>query len=132
MREADPEIKLVAVGAAGRWSEEMLKQAADHMDLISEHLCAGEARPGRARGSDDEPSPRQGGNSPSLSPGTGKRFAARTSALPRTSGTTGMGHTSTANWARYFLKDAGRRAALQEYARHSDLFYMANYAQIRT
>jgi alpha-N-arabinofuranosidase len=38
MRAADPAIKLIAVGDAGPWSEEMLKQCSDQMDLISEHF----------------------------------------------------------------------------------------------
>ena len=42
MRAADPSIKLVAVGAAGPWSEGMLRHCADHMDLMSEHFYCGE------------------------------------------------------------------------------------------
>ena len=38
MLRADPSIKLIAVGAAGSWSEGMLKSCADNMDLISEHF----------------------------------------------------------------------------------------------
>ncbi|MBN2138118.1 MAG: hypothetical protein JW720_09940 [Sedimentisphaerales bacterium] len=38
MRQADPSIKLVAVGDAGPWSEGMLKSCADSMDLIAEHF----------------------------------------------------------------------------------------------
>ena len=38
MRAVDPSIKLIAVGDVGPWSEGMLKNCADHMDLISEHF----------------------------------------------------------------------------------------------
>jgi len=41
MRKVDPSIKLVAVGDVRRWSEEMLKNCADYMDLISEHFYKG-------------------------------------------------------------------------------------------
>jgi len=41
MRNADPSVKLVAVGDVRRWSEGMLKNCADHMDLISEHFYKG-------------------------------------------------------------------------------------------
>ena len=43
MRAADPAITLVAVGDVGRWSEGMLRNCADHMDLISEHFYVQEA-----------------------------------------------------------------------------------------
>ena len=42
MRNVDPSIKLIAVGDVGRWSEAMLKNCADNMDLISEHFYKGE------------------------------------------------------------------------------------------
>jgi len=38
MRQADPSIKLVAVG--DQWSEAMLRNCAEHMDFISEHFYA--------------------------------------------------------------------------------------------
>jgi len=41
MRNVDPSVKLVAVGDVRRWSEGMLKNCADHMDLISEHFYKG-------------------------------------------------------------------------------------------
>ncbi len=59
MRAADPSIKLVAVGAVGPWSEGMLRNCADHMDLISEHFYCGEnrAQPGRPRPADPRQHP---------------------------------------------------------------------------
>jgi len=38
MRQVDPSIKLIAVGEAKRWSEDMLRNCSDYMDLISEHF----------------------------------------------------------------------------------------------
>ena len=38
MRAVDPTFMPIAVGAKGRWSEQMLTTCADHMSLISEHL----------------------------------------------------------------------------------------------
>jgi alpha-N-arabinofuranosidase len=42
MRKVDPAVKLTAVGEVGRWSEGMLRNCADYMDLISEHFYKGE------------------------------------------------------------------------------------------
>ena len=47
MRAADPSIQLIAVGAVGKWSENMLTHCADHMDQISEHIYVKE-KPGLA------------------------------------------------------------------------------------
>ncbi len=41
MRGEGPSIKLVAVGATGKWSETMLRECSDHMDLLSEHFYVG-------------------------------------------------------------------------------------------
>ncbi|GAH89612.1 unnamed protein product, partial [marine sediment metagenome] len=41
IRKVDPSIKLIAVGAVGSWSEAMMKNCAEHMDLISEHFYKG-------------------------------------------------------------------------------------------
>ena len=38
MRKVDPTFNPIAVGAKGRWSEQMLTTCSDHMSLISEHL----------------------------------------------------------------------------------------------
>ena len=36
--EKDPDAKLIAVGAVGEWSETMLSESSEHMDLLSEHI----------------------------------------------------------------------------------------------
>jgi len=38
MWNVDPDIKLIGVGEAGKWSETMMKVCSDHMNLISEHI----------------------------------------------------------------------------------------------
>ena len=131
MRKTDPSIKLVAVGAAGRWSEEMLKHAADHMDLISEHFYVQEKpdlvahvaqMTNQVRGK-AEIHRRYRRELDSLQ---GKDIRIAQDEWNYWYGPHVYGELGT----RYFLKDAlGVAAALQEYARHSDLFFMANYAQ---
>ena len=131
MRAVDPSIRLVAVGDAGPWSEGMMKHCADHMDLISEHFYRG-AQPGlyghvrqmpaavRAKA---EAHRRYRREFDSL---RGKDIRIALDEWNYWYGPHVFGELGT----RYFLKDAlGIAAGLHEMARHSDLFYMANYAQ---
>jgi alpha-N-arabinofuranosidase len=131
MREVDPKIKLIAVGDAGRWSETMLRLAADHMDLISEHFYVQE-KPDlvahvaqmteKVRGK-AEAHRRYRRELESLA---GKDIRISQDEWNYWYGPHLYGELGT----RYFLKDAlGVAAGLHEYARNSDLFYMANYAQ---
>ncbi|MHB1036631.1 MAG: alpha-L-arabinofuranosidase C-terminal domain-containing protein [Pirellulales bacterium] len=131
MRAVDPSIKLVAVGDAGRWSEEMLKNCADHMDLISEHFYCQE-RPDLAAHVAQIP------RSVFRKAEAHRDYRKRLDSL--------KGHDiriALDEWnywygphvfgelgTRYFVKDGlGIAAGLHEMARQSDLFYMANYAQ---
>ncbi len=131
MRATDPSITLVAVGAVGAWSEGMLRHCADHMDLISEHFYCGQ-RPGL------------NGHMRQI-PGAVGRIADAHRRYRREFETLEGKDIRIAldEWnywygpqvfgelgARYFLKDGlGIAAGLHEYARNSDLFFMANYAQ---
>lgn len=131
MRQMDPSIKIIGVGATGTWSETMLGQCADHMDLLSEHFYCG---------------------------GT-KRLLSHVRQIPRTIREKVKAHREyhatipalqgkkipicMDEWnywygehlygelgTRYFLRDAlGIAAGLHEYFRASDIVYMANYAQ---
>ncbi len=131
MRAVDPNIQLVAVGNVGEWSREMLKNCADHMDLISEHLYwqnkrdliahveqvpAGIRRVAeahRAYGRELESLRNQ--NVPIAMDEWNYWYG------PNEYGELGV---------RYFLQDAlGIAAGLHEYFRNSDLIFMANYAQ---
>jgi alpha-N-arabinofuranosidase len=131
MRAVDPSIRVVAVGAVGRWDERMLAEAADAMDLISEHFYCQE-RPGVMghaacaaehvrRIADAHRRYRE--TIPALA-GRGLRIA-----LDEWNYWYGpylYGELGT----RYYLKDAlGIARGLHEYVRNSDIYAMANYAQ---
>ena len=131
MRAVDPEIKLIGCGAVGTWSETMLAEAAGRMDYISEHFYVGD-KPGLL-------------SHVSQMPAAVRRIAEahrkyrleipalRDKVVPVALdewnywyGPYVYGELGT----QYFLQDAlGVAAALNEYARQSDVFFMANYAQ---
>ena len=132
MRETDPSIKTIASGDLGSdWSQGMLTDCADHMDLIGEHFYSRER--------DDIVEHVQ------QIPNNIKRIAdghrqLRTE-LPNLEGKDiRIALTEWNYWygphvfgelgTRYFLKDAlGIAAGLHEYFRSTDVIYMANYAQ---
>jgi len=131
MRAADPSIQLIAVGDVGKWSEGMLKNCADHMDLISEHFYCGEQQ---GLGSHVRQIP----NAVRRKAEAHRRYRQEIDSLcgkdirialdewnywygPHVFGELGT---------RYFLKDGlGIAAGLHQMARDSELFFMANYAQ---
>jgi alpha-N-arabinofuranosidase len=131
MRERDPSIKLIAVGATGNWSEGMLAGAADHMDLLSEHFyCQGipnlmahvRQMPDNVRAK-AEAHRRYLETIPAL---RGKRIPVALDEWNYWYGDHVFGELGT----RYFLRDAlGIAAGLHEFFRNSDVFEMANYAQ---
>ena len=131
LRAVDPSVQRVAVGDAGPWSEGMMKNCADHMDLISEHFYCGE-KPGLASHVRQIPDAvrrkaeahrRYRRDFESLK---GKDIRIALDEWNFWYGPHVFGELGT----RYFLKDAlGIAAGLNEYARQSDLFFMANYAQ---
>ncbi len=131
MRRVDPSIQLVAVGAAGPWSETMMRHCADHMDLISEHFY----RQSRERVDEHvrevpgavrrivEAHRRYRSELDSLA---GKDIRIAIDEWNYWYGPHVYGELGT----RYFMKDAlGVAAGLHEMMRHSDMFFMANYAQ---
>ena len=131
MRRVDPSIKLIAVGAVGQWSERMLKDCAEHMDLMSEHFYCGDRTGLMAhmrlipdevhRIADAHRSYRK-----KIDELKGKDIRIALDEWnywysPQVFGELGR---------RYFLKDAlGIAAGLHEYFRNSDIYFMANYAQ---
>jgi alpha-N-arabinofuranosidase len=131
MRAVDPSIKLIAVGDAGPWSEGMMKNCADYMDLISEHFYCQE-RPGLMshvaqisgairRKADAHRKYRRDFDSLK-----GKDIRIAMDEWNYWYGSHPFGELGT----RYFLKDAlGIAAGIHEYARQSDIVFMANYAQ---
>jgi alpha-N-arabinofuranosidase len=131
MKKADPTVELVAVGAVGAWSEGMMKHAANHMEVISEHFYCQE-RPGlygHVRQIPDsirriaEAHRRYRQQFDSL---RGKDIRIALDEWNYWYGPHVFGELGT----RYFLKDGlGIAAGLNEYARQSDIYLMANYAQ---
>ena len=131
MKAMDPSIKVVAVGAVGRWSETMLAEASNHMDLISEHFYVGH-KPGLL-------------SHVSQMPTEVRRIADAHRKYRAAIPTLKMKEVPVAldEWnywygpdvygeigTQYFLEDAlGVAAAFNEYARQSDIYVMANYAQ---
>jgi alpha-N-arabinofuranosidase len=131
MRAKSPGIKLVAVGATGKWSETMLAQCADHMDALSEHFYNGEAK-GLMTHVMQIP------NSVRHKAENHRRYHETIPALKNKSIPIALDewnywygdHVYGELGTRYYLKDAlGIAAGIHEMARNSDVFYMANYAQ---
>jgi len=131
MRKADPGIVLVAVGAVGRWSEEMLKHCAGHMTNISEHFYCQE-HPDVVQHVAQIP------NSVRRIAEAHRRYRQQIAGLAARNIRVALDewnywygpHVFGELGTRYFLKDAlGIAAGLHEYFRNSDIFWMANYAQ---
>ena len=131
MWKVDPDAQLVAVGAVGAWSEETLKNCADHMNHISEHFyCqnggdvvrhAAQVPNQIKRIADAHRQYRK-----TIGPLEGKDIRIALDEWNYWYGPHPYGELGT----RYFHKDAlGIARGLHEYFRNSDLYFMANYAQ---
>jgi alpha-N-arabinofuranosidase len=131
MKALDPSIEVVAVGAVGRWSETMLAEASNHMDLMSEHFYVGH-RPGLLSHVSQMPAEirriaeahrKYRATIPSL------KAKAVPVALDEWNYWYGP-HVYGELGTQYYLEDAlGVAAGLNEFARQSDVYAMANYAQ---
>jgi len=131
MRARDPKIKLIAVGSVGKWDEAMLAVNAGAMDLISEHFYVQE-KPALPDHVAQVPAQirriatahrRYREQIPALK---GRDIQIALDEWNYWYGPHLYGELGT----RYFLKDAlGIAAGLHEYARQSDIIFMANYAQ---
>jgi len=131
MRRVDPTIKLVGVGAAGPWTEGMLKNCADSLNLVSEHFYVQE-RPGVAAHVAQMPrevkriAEAHRDYRSRLANLKGKDIRIALDEWNYWYGPHVYGELGTI----YFLKDAlGVAAGLHEMFRNSDLYFMANYAQ---
>ena len=131
MWAADRSAVLVAVGAVGRWTEETLKNCADHMTHISEHFYCQE------RG-DVAQHVAQIPNSVKRIADAHRRYRKEIASLEHRDIRIALDewnywygpHVFGELGTRYFLKDAlGIAAGLHEYIRNSDIYFMANYAQ---
>ncbi len=131
MRNTDPSIKLIAVGAAGPWSEGMLQNCAEYTDLISEHFYrkAKESVAEHVRQIPDAVRHKVAAHRDyrkRLKSLKGKDIRIAIDEWNYWYGTHIFGELGT----RYFLRDAlGIAAGLHEMIRNSDLVFMANYAQ---
>ncbi len=131
MKAMDPSVQVVAVGAVGRWSETMLAQASNHMDLISEHFYVGH-KPGLLSHVNQMP------NEIRRIAEAHRKYRATIPSLKMREVPVALDewnywygpHVYGELGTQYFLEDAlGVAAGLNEYARQSDVYFMANYAQ---
>ncbi len=131
MRKEHSSIKIVAVGRIGKWSQAMLENCADHMDLISEHFY----RKGKKDVADHVAQmPKMVADKVGFHRDARKKIKHLSEkdidiALDEWNYWYGpyiYGELGT----RYYLKDAlGVAAGLNEMIRNSDIVRMANYAQ---
>ena len=131
MWQVDPEIKLVAVGNAGEWSQAMMSECSDHMNLISEHIYRQEKK-------DVVDHVKQMTDDIRRVAQAHRDLRERIPGLAEKDIRIAMDEWNY--WygdyiygelgCIYHLKDAlGIAAGFHEYFRNSDLFFMANYAQ---
>jgi alpha-N-arabinofuranosidase len=131
MKAMDPSVQVVAVGAVGRWSETMLAQASNHMDLISEHFYVGH-KPGLLGHVNQAPAEvRRIAEAHRKYRATIPTLKAKPVPVALDEWNYWYGpHIYGELGTQYYLEDAlGVAAALNEYARQSDVYFMANYAQ---
>jgi len=129
MLAVDPNIKTLAVGNPGKWSEEMLKHCSDKMDILSLHFyCQGRDNvvdhykqiPDRIR------TMAEGHRELCKKVHGGKIMPVAMDEWNYWYGPHVFGELGT----RYFLKDGlGIAAGLHEYSRNTDVYAMAQYAQ---
>jgi alpha-N-arabinofuranosidase len=131
MREVDPDIVPIASGNAGDWSEGLLKDCADHIDLIAEHFYC-QVKPDliehTAQIADQIKRKVQFHQDlrKKLDALKGKDIRIAMTEWNYWYGPHVFGELGT----RYFHKDGlGIARGLHEYFRHSELVFMANYAQ---
>jgi alpha-L-arabinofuranosidase len=131
MKEKDAGIRLIGVGDIGPWDEAMLAAGGAQMDLVSEHFYCQEG-PGLMGHVAQIPSQirriaeahrKYRDSIPGLA---GRNLPIAMDEWNYWYGPHLYGELGT----RYFLKDAlGIAAGINEYARQSDIIFMANYAQ---
>lgn len=129
MRAKDPNIVVIAVGAVGPWTEGMFRHCADRMDLLSEHFYVGakqdlaEHAAQAARRVREIAAAHRKYRQEILG---GKAVPVALDEWNYWYGEHVFGELGT----RYFLRDGlGVAKALNEFARNTDVYAMANYAQ---
>jgi alpha-N-arabinofuranosidase len=132
MREVDPDIIPIASGNAGEWSEGLLRNCSDHIDMIAEHFYCQERRDNlvnhiawiaeniRSKVEFHKKLRKK------LDTLKGKDIKIAMTEWNYWYGRHIFGELGT----RYFHKDGlGIAKGLHEYYRNSDIIFMANYAQ---
>lgn len=129
MRAKDPNVVVIAVGAVGPWTEGMFRHCADRMDLLSEHFYVGakqdlaEHAAQAARRVREIAAAHRKYRQEILG---GKAVPVALDEWNYWYGEHVFGELGT----RYFLRDGlGVAEALNEFARNTDVYAMANYAQ---
>jgi len=131
MREVDPDIVPIASGNAGQWSEGLLRNCADHIDLIAEHFYCQEKPDLIEHISQIADNIKQKvkfhkGLREKLDTLKGKDIRIAMTEWNYWYGRHEFGELGT----RYFHKDGlGIAKGLHEYFRNSDIIFLANYAQ---
>jgi alpha-N-arabinofuranosidase len=131
MKAMDPSVQVVAVGAVGRWSETMLAEASNHMDLISEHFYVGHKAGLLAHVNQMPTEIRRIAEAHRKYRATIPTLKSKEVPVALDEWNYWYGpHLYGELGTQYFLEDAlGVAAGLNEYARQSDVYFMANYAQ---
>ena len=131
MREVDPDIVPIASGNAGSWSEGLLRNCSDHIDLMAEHFYCGEESDLIEHTSQIADRIKQKVEfhqqlHEKLDTLKGKDIRIAMTEWNYWYGGHEFGELGT----RYFHKDGlGVAIGLHEYFRHSDIIFLANYAQ---
>jgi alpha-N-arabinofuranosidase len=131
MREVDPNIISIASGNAGAWSEGLLRNCADHINMIGEHFYRREkdnlaAHTAQIADEIRKKARFQEGLNKKLASLKNKNIKIAMTEWNYWYGPYLYGELGT----RYFLKDAlGIARGLHEYYRNTDTIFLATYAQ---
>ena len=129
--EKDPDAKLIAVGAVGEWSETMLGESSEYMDLLSEHIYVQEKDKVQEHAVQLKEGIREVADAH-------RKYRKELVSLSDKNIRIAMDEWNY--WygdyiygelgVRYHHKDAlGVAIGLHEFFRNSDMYFMANYAQ---
>jgi len=129
--EKDPQAQLIAVGAVGEWSETMLREASEHMSLLSEHIYVKELDNVQEHTQQLKDNIRRVADAhrkyrKDIQNLLGKNIRIAMDEWNYWYGDYIYGELGV----RYHHKDAlGVAIGLHEFFRNSDMYFMANYAQ---
>jgi alpha-N-arabinofuranosidase len=131
MRQVDPDIVTIASGNAGSWSEGLLRNCADHIDLIAEHFYCREKEDLIEHTSQIAERIKQKVEFHKQLRGKLDTLKDKDIDIAMTEWNYWYGpHVFGELGTRYFHKDGlGVAIGLHEYFRNSDMIFLANYAQ---